>query len=49
MLSFKDGQLSFEKEVEKVLISSINKINPDLIVTHAPEDYHPDHRYCQIT
>ena len=44
MLNFKDGNLSYQKEVEKILMNNINNLNPDLIVTHAPEDYHPDHK-----
>jgi len=43
-LDFPDGQLSNNYSI----ISSLNKIikndKPDLIITHAPEDYHPDHR-----
>ena len=44
MLNFIDGRLSSEKDVEKILQNNIKNINPDLIITHAPEDYHPDHR-----
>ena len=44
MLNFIDGSLSSEKDVEKILQNNIKEINPDLIITHAPEDYHPDHR-----
>ena len=28
----------------KKIFDEINKINPDLIVTHSQNDYHPDHR-----
>lgn len=44
MLNFVDGNLSYEKNVEKILRDNIEEINPNIIITHAPEDYHPDHR-----
>ena len=44
LLGFPDGQLSDSKNVRSTLKEKIKKFNPDLIITHAPEDYHPDHR-----
>ena len=43
-LEFSDGELSIQIEAINILKRQINKLNPDLIITHAPEDYHPDHR-----
>lgn len=42
--NFIDGELSFSKNAEIEIKNYIEKINPDLIVTHAPNDYHSDHR-----
>ena len=44
LLGFPDGQLLDSKNVRSTLKEKIKKFNPDLIITHAPEDYHPDHR-----
>jgi N-acetylglucosamine malate deacetylase 1 len=41
---FPDGQLSFTLGATAKIDSFIKKIKPDLILTHSPEDYHPDHR-----
>lgn len=43
-LGFSDGNLSSDKDAINVLSKTINFHKPDLIITHAPEDYHPDHR-----
>lgn len=43
MLGFKDGNLHDQKGVKEKLDNLIKKIDPDLILTHPPEDYHPDH------
>ena len=44
LLNFSDGQLSDSNLIRGVLKEKIKDFNPDLIITHAPEDYHPDHR-----
>ena len=41
---FPDGNLFFVREAAKSIKEFIESIKPDLIVTHSPEDYHPDHR-----
>ncbi len=43
-LNFQDGNLHYEPLAPKIIKKIINDNKPDLIVTHAPEDYHPDHR-----
>lgn len=45
ILDFRDGQLQPTIEARNVLIRLIREFNPDLVLTHRPNDYHPDHRY----
>ena len=44
LLDFPDGQLALTPNAAVSITNFIHNIHPDLIVTHAPEDYHPDHR-----
>ncbi|MAD92092.1 MAG: PIG-L domain-containing protein [Gammaproteobacteria bacterium] len=44
LLNFSDGKLSSEVKASEVITSLVNEFQPDAIITHAPEDYHPDHR-----
>lgn len=41
-----DCNLVPELETRKKLIRYIREFNPDLIITHRPNDYMPDHRAC---
>lgn len=41
----RDGQLVPGLEERHKLIRLIREFRPDLILTHRPNDYHPDHRY----
>jgi len=40
-----DGRLMPTLEVRHQIVRLIRSWQPDLVVTHRPNDYHPDHRY----
>ena len=44
VLGNRDGQLQPTVEARFELIALIRRYRPDLILTHRPNDYHPDHR-----
>lgn len=43
-LDLPDGKLSQTEVAKSKIDDQIKKFKPDLIITHAPEDYHNDHR-----
>ena len=44
VLRFRDGYLQPTIEARFEMIGLIRRFDPDLILTHRPNDYHPDHR-----
>ena len=44
MLGFADGALRADAALETALADLIAGTRPDLVLTHAPNDYHADHR-----
>ena len=44
LLALPDGRLSSAADAASIITDTIRNTQPDLILTHAPEDYHPDHR-----
>ncbi len=44
----RDGRLWPSLEARDDLIGLIRQYNPDIVFTHRPNDYHPDHRYTSI-
>ena len=48
VLDHPDGALLPTLEARWKLIRLIRNFRPDLILTHRPNDYHPDHRYTSI-
>ena len=47
-LNIPDGELGGNLEHEKIIKENILKIMPDLIITHAKNDYHADHRSLSL-
>lgn len=43
-LDFKDGRIEYSLKNRQYVNDEIRKRSPDLILTHSPEDQHPDHR-----
>ena len=43
-LNLPDGGLEHAPGAGQLIADEITKAAPDLIITHAPHDYHPDHR-----
>ncbi|WP_421914769.1 PIG-L deacetylase family protein [Mesorhizobium sp.] len=43
-LDFPDGALVADAEMIATLKALVGEIGPDLVITHAPNDYHADHR-----
>lgn len=39
------GELMPTLENRRIIIKAIRSFKPDLVLTHPPDDYHPDHRY----
>ena len=44
LLNLPDGGIVDAPDAQDKITSAINTAAPDLIITHGPEDYHPDHR-----
>jgi N-acetylglucosamine malate deacetylase 1 len=43
-LGYGDERIFEDLETRMVFVELIRKAKPDLIITHTPNDYHPDHR-----
>lgn len=48
VLDHPDGSLMPTLEARHEIIRLIRNFKPDLILTHRPNDYHPDHRYTSV-
>jgi LmbE family N-acetylglucosaminyl deacetylase len=45
VMDIHDGEVMPTLEAREKIIRLIREFRPDLVVTHRPTDYHPDHRY----
>ena len=43
-LGYPDGELTDDVPYRRGLMEIFRRFNPTLVLSHAPEDYHPDHR-----
>jgi len=43
-----DGELTPDLEIRKEIIRLIREWRADVVITHRPNDYHPDHRYTAM-
>lgn len=48
VLDIHNGELEPSVANRKVIIRIIREFQPDLVLTHRPNDYHPDHRYTSL-
>ena len=48
VLHFHDGELLPTLEARRALIRAIREWKADVVVSHRPNDYHPDHRYTGV-
>ena len=48
VLEIPDGALTTELKYRDMLLREIRAFTPDIIITHRPNDYHPDHRNTGI-
>ncbi len=39
-----DGELAGDGDAAALIEAELARLKPDLVITHAPNDYHPDHR-----
>ena len=44
LFGFPDGQLASQRDAGRAIADLVSDFRPDAVITHAPEDYHPDHR-----
>ena len=48
VLSFHDGYLEPTLALRREILRVEREFQPDLVITHRPNDYHPDHRYTSL-
>ena len=48
VLDYPDGALMPTLDARHEIIRLIRTFKPDLLLTHRPNDYHPDHRYTSV-
>jgi LmbE family N-acetylglucosaminyl deacetylase len=48
VLPIPNGQIEPTLHYRRMFIRLIREFDPDLVLTHRPNDYHPDHRYTSI-
>ncbi|MDQ1255740.1 MAG: family deacetylase [Candidatus Hydrogenedentes bacterium] len=49
VLDHHDGELEPGLELRREVVRIIRRYEADVVLTHRPNDYHPDHRYTSVT
>ncbi|HZG78853.1 MAG TPA: PIG-L family deacetylase [Paenibacillus sp.] len=44
-MGYPDELLTNDLETRMAFVDVLRSVDPDLVITHGPNDYHPDHRY----
>jgi len=44
-LGLRDGHVTPDVANRELVVAEVRRFRPDLVLTHRPNDYHPDHRY----
>lgn len=48
VFGYHDGELLPTLEARRQVVRLIREWQADIVLTHRPNDYHPDHRYCSV-
>lgn len=48
VLDHHDGELMPTLEARKQIVRTLREARADIVITHLPSDYHPDHRYTSL-
>lgn len=48
VLDYHDGEVLPTLELRKEIVRLIREFRADIVLTHRPNDYHPDHRYTSL-
>ncbi|NUM53055.1 MAG: PIG-L family deacetylase [Candidatus Hydrogenedentes bacterium] len=48
VLGYHDGELEATLDARREVVRILRRYEADIVLTHRPNDYHPDHRYASI-
>ena len=47
-LDFRDLQISYDAPSIKTVVEFVREIRPEIVITHSPSDYMPDHEFTSL-
>ena len=47
-LDFRDLQIGYDAPSIKTVVESVREIRPEIVITHSPSDYMPDHEFTSL-
>jgi LmbE family N-acetylglucosaminyl deacetylase len=48
VLGYRDGELEATLDARREILRILRRFEADIVLSHRPNDYHPDHRYASI-